>query len=276
MPVGRCVMRTAESVMLTCWPPAPLERYVSTRRSLSLISISIVVVDLGIDKHRGERGVPALGRIERRDAHEPMHAVLGLQVAVGVVAADHHRGALDARFFAGLVVDDLRRPALALGAAQVHAQQHLRPVLRFGAAGAGMDGHDGVALVVLAGELHGHLDGGDLRLELRHAASRCRRRRARLRAAVRAARRAPVFVEDCFAGGDALLYARALAADFLRGLGLVPETGRRHLALDLVERLACGSEVKDSSGRLQAVFKVGDLVRVSSFMARRVNDSCLS
>ena len=25
-PVGRCVMRTAESVTLTCWPPAPDER----------------------------------------------------------------------------------------------------------------------------------------------------------------------------------------------------------------------------------------------------------
>ncbi len=26
MPVGRWVTRTAESVTLTCWPPAPLER----------------------------------------------------------------------------------------------------------------------------------------------------------------------------------------------------------------------------------------------------------
>ena len=26
IPVGRWVMRTADSVLLTCWPPAPLER----------------------------------------------------------------------------------------------------------------------------------------------------------------------------------------------------------------------------------------------------------
>ena len=26
MLVGMCVMRTAELVLLTCWPPAPLER----------------------------------------------------------------------------------------------------------------------------------------------------------------------------------------------------------------------------------------------------------
>ena len=29
MPVGMWVMRTAESVVLTCWPPAPEERMVS-------------------------------------------------------------------------------------------------------------------------------------------------------------------------------------------------------------------------------------------------------
>ncbi len=41
MPVGRWVMRTAESVTLTCWPPAPLDRNVSMRRSFSSISISM-------------------------------------------------------------------------------------------------------------------------------------------------------------------------------------------------------------------------------------------
>src|SRR5580658_10775917 len=41
-PVGRCVMRTADSVLLTCWPPAPLERYTSILRSAGLISMSIL------------------------------------------------------------------------------------------------------------------------------------------------------------------------------------------------------------------------------------------
>ncbi len=40
MPVGRWVMRTAESVLLTCWPPEPDARKVSMRMSLSRISIS--------------------------------------------------------------------------------------------------------------------------------------------------------------------------------------------------------------------------------------------
>ena len=40
MPVGRCVIRTAESVVLTLWPPGPLERKTSIRRSLSSIVTS--------------------------------------------------------------------------------------------------------------------------------------------------------------------------------------------------------------------------------------------
>ncbi len=50
------------------------------------------------------------------------------------------------------------------------------------------------------------------------------------------------------AGLDALFGAAALAAYVLRFFGIVPETGSGHLALDLVERMACGSGVKDSSG----------------------------
>src|SRR5207253_1327897 len=40
VPVGRCVIRTADDVLFTCWPPAPLERKVSTLRSSGRISIA--------------------------------------------------------------------------------------------------------------------------------------------------------------------------------------------------------------------------------------------
>ena len=42
MPVGRWVIRTAESVVLTDWPPGPDERNTSTRMSLSGMSIASV------------------------------------------------------------------------------------------------------------------------------------------------------------------------------------------------------------------------------------------
>ena len=74
-----------------------------------------------------------------------MHAGFGRQQAEGVLAGHRERRALDAGLVAGLVVDDLALEAAALAPAQVHAQQHLRPVLRLGAAGAGVDRDDGVA-----------------------------------------------------------------------------------------------------------------------------------
>ena len=40
MPLGMCVIRTAESVLFTCCPPAPEERYVSMRMSSSAISMA--------------------------------------------------------------------------------------------------------------------------------------------------------------------------------------------------------------------------------------------
>ncbi len=41
MPDGMWVMRTAESVVLTCCPPAPDERMVSMRMSSGLMSMSM-------------------------------------------------------------------------------------------------------------------------------------------------------------------------------------------------------------------------------------------
>ncbi len=75
-------------------------------------------------------------------------------MAEGVFADDGEGGGLDAGLFAVLVVVHLGFEALLLGPAQIHAQQHLGPVLALGAAGAGMHGDDGVERVGLAGE-HG-------------------------------------------------------------------------------------------------------------------------
>jgi hypothetical protein len=45
---GAWVRRTAESVLLTCWPPAPLARNVSTRTSGRIDDHVARVVGLGI------------------------------------------------------------------------------------------------------------------------------------------------------------------------------------------------------------------------------------
>ena len=98
-----------------------------------------VVVDLGQDLDEGERRLAPLLRVERADPDEPMHAALGAQPAVGAPAVDLDRHALEPGLLAFLLVDDLGREAVALGPAEVHPQEHLGPVGRLRAAGAGAD-----------------------------------------------------------------------------------------------------------------------------------------
>ncbi len=121
---------------------------------------------LGHHLDQGEGGVAGVGGVEGGEAHQAVHPALGPQVAVGVAAGDLHSNALDAGLLARSHVQDGGAAAALLGPAQVHAQQHLRPVLGVGAARAGVDGQDGVPAVVLAGEgqrqLHLLQSGGQL------------------------------------------------------------------------------------------------------------------
>src|SRR5207244_2525220 len=99
-----------------------------------------------------ERRVPAVGLVQRREAHEPVLAALGLQDTVGVLALDGERGRLEARLLARARLEELGLEAALLGPAQVRAEQHLGEVLRVGAARVGLDRDDRVARVVLAAE----------------------------------------------------------------------------------------------------------------------------
>ena len=74
-------MRTAESVTLTCWPPAPDERYVSMRRSLGIDLGLLGLLERRHRVERRERGLAARVGVERRDADEAVHALLALRAA---------------------------------------------------------------------------------------------------------------------------------------------------------------------------------------------------
>ena len=86
MPVGRCVRRTAESVFLTCCPPAPGR---AERVDPELVPVELdldVVLDLGHDLDERERGLAALLGVVRADPDEAVDAALGAQPAVGAAA----------------------------------------------------------------------------------------------------------------------------------------------------------------------------------------------
>ena len=102
-----------------------------------------------------------------------MHAVFSPQVAVSVLALDHDGGGLDARLVGLLVVHELVGEAGAFGPAGVHPIKHLRPVLGLGAARAGVDGQNDIAVVILPGQqglkpglLHVGLQGNKTLLQL--------------------------------------------------------------------------------------------------------------
>ena len=86
MPVGRWVMRTAESVVFTLWPPGPEERNTSIRISFSGISTWSVCLGDGQDLDAGERRLAAALVVEGRDPHQPVGPLLDGQRAVGVRA----------------------------------------------------------------------------------------------------------------------------------------------------------------------------------------------
>ncbi len=96
--------------------------------------------------------MPARVGIVGRDAHQPMHARLGLEPAIGVLAFDLNGRRLEARLFARVAFDQLDLVALLVGPAHVHAHQHFGPVLALGAARACMDFEEGVVAVGLARE----------------------------------------------------------------------------------------------------------------------------
>ena len=166
MPVGRCVMRTAESGDVDVLS-AGAARAVGVDPQILFVDLHFDVVrQVGPDEHRRKRGVAARGLVERRDSDQPVHPGLCEEQAVRVVAGHRDGRALDARLFTGLKIDDLAREAAAFRPPEIHAQQHFRPVLRLGAAGARVDGKDRVGVVVRPAEhlldlgrlyLHGQL-----------------------------------------------------------------------------------------------------------------------
>ena len=65
MLVGRCVMRTAESVLLMCCPPAPDAR-IGVDAQVGRIDVDLDrFVHLGIDEHAREGRMPSRVRVER-------------------------------------------------------------------------------------------------------------------------------------------------------------------------------------------------------------------
>ncbi len=81
-----------------------------------------------------------------------MDATLAFEAAVGTVAAHRDRGRSDSGLLALDVFVDLDGEPVGLEIAQVHPQEHLRPIRGVHSPGAGMDREDRRKFVVLPEE----------------------------------------------------------------------------------------------------------------------------
>src|SRR5262250_1303916 len=94
-----------------------------------------------------------------------MHTGLGAQPAVGVFALYFNRRTLDAGDLARVGIDHFAAETVCRAPAQVHAQQHLRPILGLGAASPGLDVEERAVRVHLPTEHAPELEVTHLRLQ---------------------------------------------------------------------------------------------------------------
>ena len=122
IPVGKWVMRTAEFGLVDMLAAGP-RGAISVDSAIDLVDFDLYpVVDDRIDPNRGEARVPARIGIERGNAHQPVHARLGFQPAMRVVALDDDRRRLDAGLIPIRLLNQLDVELSPLGPAHVHAQ----------------------------------------------------------------------------------------------------------------------------------------------------------
>ena len=155
-------------------------------------------------------------------------------------------------FVARRLLDDLDLEFVPLGPARIHAKQHARPVAALGAAGPGMDLDIGVVAIDLAGEQR--LDLAPLGLDLQALQLIDRLFLGGgivFRLGEFDERRGVVeFALETREGAEPIFEFGALAHDFLRGFGVVPEIWIFDLGVQLFETAISSLDVKDASSAI--------------------------
>ncbi len=81
-----------------------------------------------------------------------MHAALGVQITIRVLATHEERRGFYSHFFTDLHVDRLRLEAASLDPSLIHPQQHVGPVARFRSARSRVDGDESARGIVGTGK----------------------------------------------------------------------------------------------------------------------------
>jgi hypothetical protein len=128
-------------------------------RSAGAIRIypQILIIDVHLDlilhfrigKNRSKGSMTPAAGIIGRNAHQAVDAVLCFHVTVGIGALHRYGGSLDPGLLTILVVQYLGPETAPLSPAQIHAEQHLGPILGLRATCPGVDADDSVPCICL-------------------------------------------------------------------------------------------------------------------------------
>ena len=249
MPLGMCVMRMARFGLV--------DVLAAGAGGAERVDLEVGLVDLDLDRvvhdridpDAREAGLAPRRGVEGADAHQAVHAGFGLEPAIGGGAGDLQRGGFDAGLLALALLEQLHLVAVLLGPARVHADEHLRPILRLGAAGAGIHLEIGVVAVGLAGQQA--LDLAALRV-LRDAAEggHAVGDHGRVALGLGHGDQLDRVGELVLEGGEPVDLARqaiALAHHLLRGVAVVPELRILGAGVQLCEASGRDIPVKDAS-----------------------------
>src|SRR6185437_10343373 len=208
-----------------------------------------LLVDHRVNPDRCETCMaPRIG-VERRYPHQAMDTALGLEPAIGVLTDDAQCRRFDAGLFPRTFFEPFDLVAVLLGPPRVHARQDLRPILRLGAAGAGVDLEIGVIVIRFAGQQALELALPHLLLQSRESAIGLGDHRLiafGLRQLEKLERLLKLAL-DREAAVDTAVEPRALAHQRLGARRIVPKLGVFDERVQLGEAPGCVIPVKDAS-----------------------------
>ena len=158
MPVGICVMRTAEFGLVDVLAAGAARSHGVDAQVIGL-DVDVDVFRLRQDRHGRRRSVDATAGLGRRNALHAMHARLELEARKDALARDRGDDLLVAAEIALRRTDQLGLPAVLIGVAAVHAKQVGGEQCGLVTARAGPDLENGAALVggILRQQVHPQL-----------------------------------------------------------------------------------------------------------------------
>ena len=233
-------------------------------------------LDEGDDLDGRERRLAAALVVEGADAHEAVGAGLDTQRAVRVGRLNLEGGRLQAGLFRVGGVHDLRRVAVTLRPAQVHAQEDFGEVGGVHTARAASDRDDGVTLVVLAVQQRADLQVTQVLAQLLQVGLGLGEDVSALIRVLGGHVNHGLQVVDALAHlRDAVQLALAVAEcarDGLGGARVVPQVGRCRLLVQLGDLLAQLVRLHDRDDVLHRGAQGRDLFRKFNGHAPRVAD----